>query len=98
MKLSFHVRVQAEADEAVTWYEEQSKGLGDDFFEKFSNALRQVAVHPESFPFWLKSATVRRVKLKRFPYDVLFEIRADRVKILCLRHEKRHPGFGQGRR
>jgi hypothetical protein len=38
------------------------------------------------------------VKLKRFPYDVLFEIRsAEEVRVLCVRHEKRHPHFGLGR-
>ena len=32
MKLSYHRRVQAVVDKAVDWYEEQSTGLGDDFF------------------------------------------------------------------
>ncbi len=27
MKLSYHLRVQAEVNEAVDWYEEQSPGL-----------------------------------------------------------------------
>ncbi len=31
MKLSYHLRVQAEVNEAVDWYEEQSPGLGEDF-------------------------------------------------------------------
>lgn len=33
MKLSFHVRVQGEVNEAVAWYEEQKEGLGDDFLK-----------------------------------------------------------------
>ena len=40
MKLSFHVRVQGEVNEAVAWYEEQKEGLGDDFFEKLAGTLK----------------------------------------------------------
>lgn len=97
-KLRFHIRVQTEVNEAVCWYEEQSAGLGDDFYSKFSDAVKAVIAHPEGFGFWSRSTTIRRAKLKRFPYDVLFEIRPDAVRIVCLRHEKRHPGFGMGRR
>jgi plasmid stabilization system protein ParE len=98
MKLTFHPRVQREANEAVCWYEEQKHGLGDDFFAELQHALAQAASKPEQFSFWLESATVRRVKLRRFPYDVLFEIRPGKVRVLCVRHEKRHPSFGMGRR
>ena len=98
MRLSFHVRVQTEVNEAVSWYEEQKEGLGDDFFDKLSATLEQVSLTPESCPFWLKSRKIRRAKLKRFPFDVLFEVKADRVKIVCVRHEKRHPSFGLGRK
>lgn len=97
MKLSYHRRVQAEVDEAVDWYEEQSTGLGDDFFAKLKEALAQIEARPESFSFWLASKSIRRVKLARFPYDVLYEIRPEGVRVLCLRHEKRHPRYGVGR-
>ena len=97
MKLSYHRRVQAEVDEAVDWYEEQSIGLGDDYFAKLKEALAQIEARPESFSFWLASKSIRRVKLKRFPFDVLYEIRPERVRVICLRHEKRHPRYGVGR-
>ncbi|GAA5136338.1 type II toxin-antitoxin system RelE/ParE family toxin [Prosthecobacter algae] len=98
MRLTFHTRVQGEVNEAVEWYEKQSEGLGSDFFTKVLEGLNQVEAHPERCGFWLASKSVRRLKLKRFPYDLLYEIRKDRIKILCLRHEKRHPNFGAQRR
>ena len=79
------------------WYEEQRTGLGGEFFEGFTAALQQIQSHPERFGFWLESKFVRWLKMKRFPYAILFEIRPDRVRILCLRHEKRHPSFGLNR-
>lgn len=94
MRLAFHHRVQIEVNEAVQWYEDQSGGLGDDFFARFTDALTSVSKHPQKHSFWLGSKTLRRVKWKRFPYAILDEIHPDRVRILCLRHDKRHPGYG----
>ncbi len=97
MKLSFHRLVQGEVNEAVCWYNEQRECLGDDFFARLKEALDLISVRPESFGFWLGSNTIRRLQLKRFPYAVLFEIRPGKVRILCVRHEKRHPRYGQNR-
>ncbi len=97
-RLSFHLRVQREVNEAMRWYEDRRDGLGDEFFIQVQDALNQMAAHAERFSFWLGSHRIRRVKLKRFPHDVLFEIRSeDEVRVLCVRHEKHHPQFGLGR-
>lgn len=98
MKLTYHSTVQLEVDDAVWWYEEQRLGLGHEFFAMLLQTLTQIQAHPEAFSYWLRSSTIRRANLKRFPYQVLFEVRPDRIKILCLRHEKRHPRYGSGRR
>ncbi len=79
MKLSFNRLVQSEANDAVKWYDEQREGLGDDFFLKLKEALNLIASHPENFGFWLGSKTVRRVKLKRYPHAVLYDIRPGKV-------------------
>lgn len=97
MKLTFNRLVQGEVNEAVAWYNEQREQLGDELFAKLTETLDLIAVRPESFSFWLTSKTIRNAKLKRFPYSVLFEVHPLNVRILCFRHEKRHPRFGQSR-
>jgi hypothetical protein len=97
MKLTFHHLVQHEVNDTVRWYEEQSEGLGDDFFVKFESALRAIQLNPSGNAFWLESTTVRRAKLKRFPYAVLYKAYPDKVRILCVRHDKKHPRYGMGR-
>jgi plasmid stabilization system protein ParE len=97
MKLTFHRLVQREVNDAIHWYEDQSEGLGDDFFTKFESALKLIQANPTSHGFWFQSNTVRRSKLKRFPYAVLFEICPDRIRVLCLRHDKQHPRYGMAR-
>ena len=94
MKLSFHRLVQRAVNEVVPWYEEQREGLGDDFFDKLTTVLDEIAAQPESQGFWLGSKTVRRAKLERFPYAVLYEIRpACAVRPLAGRNGK---GVGSG--
>jgi plasmid stabilization system protein ParE len=97
MKLIYHRLVQREVNEAMRWYEDRREDLGNDFFIKLSAALEQISSHPESHGFWLGSKTVRRVRLKRFPYAVLYEIRPTTIRILCVRHDKRHPNYGLSR-
>jgi plasmid stabilization system protein ParE len=97
MKLTFHHLVQHEVNDAVRWYEEQSEGLGDDFFAKFESALNAIQLNPSGYAFWLESNTVRRAKLKRFPYAVLYKVYPDKVRILCVRHDKKHPRYGMAR-
>jgi len=84
-------------NDAVDWYEEQSRGLGEDFYLKLKDALEQIRARPAGFAFRLSSKTIRRLKLKRFSYDVLYEMQLGRVRVLCVRHEKRPPRFGVGR-
>jgi plasmid stabilization system protein ParE len=80
------------------WYEEQSPGPGQQFVLEITQAFEQITEAPERFGPWLGSASVRRFPLKRFPYALLYEIRPDKVRILCARHHKRHPSYGSGRK
>ena len=97
MKLTFHRLVQREVNNAVRWYAERRDGLGDDFFAKFTTALEHIVANPEGQGLWLGSRTVRRAKLTRFPYAVLYEILPDKIRILCLRHDRRRPSYGLDR-
>jgi plasmid stabilization system protein ParE len=42
---------------------------------------------------------VHRCFVRRFPYAVLFRIVSeDAIRVLVIRHHRRHPSFGLGRR
>ena len=97
MKLTFHRLVQREVNDAVRWYEERSVGLGDDFFAKFTTTLNHIIASPEGQGLWLGSRTVRRAKLTRFRYAVLYDIHPGKIRILCLRHDKRRPAYALDR-
>jgi plasmid stabilization system protein ParE len=91
------VQPEAEADlvEAFRWYENKRAGLGAEFLEAVSRALERLAQHP------LRHAVVhretRRVLLRRFPYAVLYTVRADHVYVLGILHQRRNPRVAKRR-
>ena len=96
MKLTYHRAVQGEVDDACTWYDERKDGLGDEFFAEVARVLNVIADNPLAFP--QASSGRRKAQLKRFPYSIFYRIHPDRVRILSVRHDKRHPNYGTGRK
>ncbi|MBE7502104.1 MAG: type II toxin-antitoxin system RelE/ParE family toxin [Verrucomicrobiales bacterium] len=50
-------------------------------------AANPLRFHPVAHGF-------RRANLKRFPFHVLYEVGTDTVRVLLVRHHKRHPDYG----
>jgi len=96
VKLTYHIAVQREVDEACAWYDEHKEHLGDEFFQELERVLALILVNPQAFP--LASQGRRKAHLKRFPYTIFYRIHPDRVRILAVRHDKRHPNYGAGRK
>lgn len=96
MKLSYHAAVQREVDDACCWYDERKEGLGNEFFQEFERVLEKIAENPQAFP--LTPFGRRKAQLKRFPYAIAYRVLPDRVRVLSVHHDKRHPAYGEGRR
>ena len=79
------------------YYERESgDALADAFHDEFMAAVRKAGESPEGHHF--DSSGLRRANLRRFPHHFLYRVRKDDILILVLRHHKRHPSFGLGRR
>ena len=77
--------------EAMEWYNQQSPGLGNELMGEFFEYLKKMPNNPHRYKYILNP--FRRVRLKRFPYLVIFridEIR-QRVVVAVFWHEKRDP-------
>jgi plasmid stabilization system protein ParE len=89
--MDFILRPAAAADveEAFSWYEQQRRGLGEEFLGAVNEALREVAAYP------LRQAIVyrdtRRFLLKRFPYAVFYRVYPNAVVVVACMHGKRNP-------
>jgi plasmid stabilization system protein ParE len=97
LTLPVRIRPQADADllEARTWYETQEAGRGTVFFEAVSAIVQRIADMPLAFP--LADGQTRRAVLRRFPYSVYFQVRADHILIVAIMHNSRDPRRWQAR-
>ena len=60
--------------------------------------IEEIAENPKRFTLLDPIRGLRRAKLRKFPYMILYYITAHGVKITCVKHEKRHPNAGMSRR
>lgn len=84
---------------AVRWYEGQRSGLGADLFHKFAQALARISQHPQlGEPVFVKGRDrLRRARIDRFPYRIVYEIRPDEIVIVAVGHTSRKPNFWKTR-
>jgi plasmid stabilization system protein ParE len=86
---------QEEFDDAFDWYEKQRAGLGVQFAEQVQAAFRQISRQPEIHPPVIRD--IRRARIARFPYTLIYRVRGDRVIVLGVFHDRRDPKRWQGR-
>jgi toxin ParE1/3/4 len=87
-----------ELDAAVRWYEEQRRGLGADFFNAVLTTLDRITENPEIGAAVPGVIEARRVFVAGFPYQVVYRLAAEEIRILAFAHFRRRPGFWKGRR
>ncbi|WP_199797587.1 type II toxin-antitoxin system RelE/ParE family toxin [Pseudazoarcus pumilus] len=90
----------SEAEEAVTWYEQECPGLGLRFAAALDDALRRIeldAVPLSPVPGKAGTRGVRRMVLQHFPYDVVVFDRVDARIVVAFAHHSRRPGYWRSR-
>ncbi len=96
MKLySFYPEALLEADEAAKFYEESQEGLGNRFIESLTDAVNRIRRNPSLYQKIYKN--IRKCRMLRFPYGVIFRAQKNRVEIIAVMHLKRKPGYWKSR-
>ena len=97
MRLVYHPHVQRDVTDAMRYYDGAGGvELGDAFFAELCAHVELARESPSRFH--RVAGELRRVNLKRFPYHFLFRTVGDVVRVLVVRHDRRDPSFGLGRR
>jgi len=91
----FHPEALVEADHAANFYEGQQTGLGTRFLDGVEDALTRIQRHPRLFQ--IVSGTLRKCRILRFPYGVIFREQHARIEIIAIMHLKRRPGYWKTR-
>ena len=92
MKLiTLHPDAEAEITEAARYYELREPGLGSDLLGEVERALDQILKHPEASR--KIGRRVRRKPLWRFPYNLVYAVYPEQVRIVAFAHQKRRPFY-----
>ena len=93
MRLVLHRCVRSDVDEIIDYYEGADQPeLADDFYRELRHFMLDAARRPYRNHFF--KADLRRANLKRFPYHFLYRVVRDSVRVLVVRHHRRHPNHG----
>jgi toxin ParE1/3/4 len=97
MRLDVHPRVYSDIDKIMERYERVATWrLADEFYAEVRRLMVAAAKNPKRFA--VRERDVRRANLKRFPFHFLFRIVGETVRVLVVRHHRRHPSYGMTRR
>ena len=91
MKVVFLVQAQNELDDAVVWYNLQAAGLERELLDELDRAIRRAVAFPLSYPEIEPS--IRRCRLARFPYGVIYGIDGDTLVVVAVAHLHRRPRY-----
>ena len=91
MRLIYHPDAEAELIEAAQFYERQVSTLGAQFLDAVDQAVRIIVDAPERWS--IIDANVRHYLMPRFPYAIYYRVTADYIRILAVKHHRRHPGY-----
>ena len=89
MKAGLTPEADHDLQEALRWYDARDRELGDDFLMKVNDSITSIEKHPEQFP--VVHRLMRRALVRRFPYEILYEIEKEEIVIYAIWHCARNP-------
>jgi len=95
MKIEIHELAALEFDEAIEWYELQSKGLGKRFKNSVTDQLKKVKQNPDWF--LIEAENIYKAYIPKFPYKVVYTIDKERIIVWAIAHMHRKPWYWQSR-
>ncbi|MGA2622726.1 MAG: type II toxin-antitoxin system RelE/ParE family toxin [Bacteroidota bacterium] len=94
-KVAFHPEAEAELLAAASFYETHAPKLGISFLEEVERGLAKIAESPDRWPILTSKA--RRFLLRRFPFGIVYAVRADLIVVLAVMHLHRRPNYWRDR-
>jgi plasmid stabilization system protein ParE len=86
---------QRELDEAIAYYNSQVPGLGDAYLVESVATIERIRRFPEAWqPL---GEQVRRCRLRRFPYGLIYAVDEGSILIVAVAHTHRRPDYWRER-
>jgi plasmid stabilization system protein ParE len=93
--VTLHPDADAELTDAAQYYESRQPGLGVDLLGEVERAFDQILANPEACR--KIGRRVRRKSLWRFPYNLIYAVYPERIRIVAFAHQKRRPFYWRKR-
>lgn len=97
LPVRIHTLASHELTEAINWYELKRPGLGAELFDEVSGTIARLTQNPESGSPMSTDHRTRRVLITRFPYQLVYRVRADEIVVVAVAHLKRRPEYWRHR-
>lgn len=95
MKLEFAAAAELELSEAIAFYESRQSGLGKAFALEAKKAADLILAFPHAWQSLDKD--IRRCRLNRFPYGLVYAAENGTVVILAVMHLRKRPDYWRDR-
>ena len=93
--MSYQLILSAEARQdtidSYNYYESQRKGLGEEFLNALELSYSILAEHPHLFGYTDAAKILRDLKVKRFPFVIIYEISDNEIFVYSIHHTSRFP-------
>jgi plasmid stabilization system protein ParE len=93
--VEFHPAARGELIQSAKYYQAQSPGLGRRFALAVLDAVHRIQESP--LLYRVLEGDVRRCRVLRFPYGVVYRTRPERIEVLAVMHLHRQPGYWKPR-
>lgn len=80
-----------EMQKTFEWYEQQQEGLGFEFIEEAEDGFERLCRHPHHYS--AINDSVRKLRIKRFPYLIVYEIEEGKVVIIAVKGVRQENKF-----
>ena len=95
MRIRFLAPARSEFVDAISYYNSQSKGLGDEFTAEVERTIGRIIQYPNA---WTSlSEGTRRCRTNRFPYGVIYQVSEDLIIIVAIMHMRKKPDSWKSR-
>lgn len=95
MRVEFHPEAEEEFTEAVSFYKQRGRTLGERLAREVWSTMDRVVANPERWR--VIEGDVRKCVVRVFPYGVLYTIEVDYILVVAIAHGKREPGYWRHR-
>ena len=82
--LFFKVEANNDLNESAQWYEQQKRGLGEEFLNYVFAECNYLKEFPNAFP--VKYNETRELVLKKFPFIIVYKIEGNNIYVIAVFH------------